>query len=264
MVKKMKKILYTGSRSGISYYVVSKLKSMDYYLYLGVHTDLEQKYLKQKYKDYKNIEVFKLDITNAKDKEKIKNLDIDILINNAAIGEGGSLTEMDMDRVRNNFETNVFSSFEIVQIVFKNMMKKNSGKIIIMSSLASIIPLNFLGSYCGTKASISQMTRVLKNEVKLLTNNIKIVLIEPGMYYTGFNQVMLDNKYKEMILDSYFKSQIEIIRKKENILFNLLEKNSYASIGNKIIKAIKCDNPKFVYRAPLLQSIGAKIYSIFK
>ena len=237
---------------------------MDYYLYLGVHTTLEEKYLKGKYKDFKNIDVFKLDITNIKDKEKIKKLDIDILINNAAIGEGGSLTEIDMDRVRNNFETNVFSSFEIVQIVLKNMIKKGSGKIIIMSSLASIIPLKFLGSYCGSKASISQMTRVLRKEVKMLNSNIQIVLIEPGIYHTGFNEIMLENKYKYMDIDSYFKKQIEQIRKKENILFSLLSKNDFSSVGDKIIKAVISDHSRFVYRAPFLQSIGAKLYNIFK
>ena len=168
-----------------------------------------------------------------------------------------------MDRVRNNFETNVFSSFEIVQIVLKKMIKKDNGKIIIMSSLASVIPLNFLGAYCGTKASISHMARILKNELKLITSKIKVVLIEPGMYHTGFNQVMLDNKYNNNI-NSYFNYQIRQIRKKENFIFSLLEKKNYDSISNKIVCAIKNEHPKFIYRAPFFQGIGAKIYNIFR
>lgn len=258
----MKKILYTGARSGIAINTINKIMNDNYYIYLTVHTDKQLEYIKEKYKNNKNIECFKLDITDKKDKEKLKKLDIDILINNAAIGEGGSLAEIDMDRVRDNFEVNVFSSFEIVQIVLKKMIEKDSGKIIIMSSLASIIPLNFLGSYCGSKASISHMTRILNNEIKLISKNIKIVLIEPGMYHTGFNQVMLDNKYNN--IDSYFNEQIKLIRKKENLIFSLLEKKKYDSIGNKIVKAIKCNNPKFIYRAPFFQSLGTKIYSMFK
>lgn len=259
----MKRILYTGARSGIAINTINKIINEDYYLYLTVHTDKQLEYLQNKYKNNKNIECFKLDITDKKDREKIKNLDIDILINNAAIGEGGSLAEIDMDRVRNNFETNVFSSFEIVQIVLKRMIKKDNGKIIIMSSLASVIPLNFLGAYCGTKASISHMARILKKELKLITSKIKVVLIEPGMYHTGFNQVMLDNKYNNNI-NSYFNSQIKQIRKKENFIFSLLEKKTYDSISNKIVCAIKSEHPKFIYRAPFFQGIGAKIYNIFK
>lgn len=260
----MKKVLYTGARSGISEFVINKLIKKNYFIYITVHTSIEEEVLKEKYKHIKTVECFKLDITDKKDREKLSKLDIDILINNAAIGQGGSLSEIDMNRVRENFEVNVFSSFEIVQIVLKDMLKKKKGKIIIMSSLASIIPLNFLGSYCGTKASISHMTRILKNEMKLINKNIKIVLIEPGMYHTGFNQVMLENKYKYMNIDSYFKSQIEKIRKKENLIFTLLEKRSLSSIGNKIVKAIDSNNHRFIYRAPFLQSLGVKIYSIFK
>ena len=260
----MKKILYTGARSGISDYVIDKLIKKKYFIYITVHTKYQEEIMREKYIKNKNVKVFKLDITDKNDRQKLLDLDIDILINNAAIGEGGSLTEIDMDRVRENFEVNVFSSFEIVQLVLKMMLKKSSGKIIIMSSLASIIPVNFLGAYCGTKASISQMTRVLKNEVKLLNKNIKVVLIEPGMYHTGFNQVMLENKYKYMDIDSYFQSQIKEIRKKENLLFNLLEKKNLSSIGNKIVSAVNDKNPKFIYRAPFFQSLGTKIYSLFK
>ena len=71
---------------------------------------------------------------------------------------------------------------------------------------------------------------------------------------------MLDNKYKSMSIDSFFKEQLDIIRKKENCLFNLFEKKELSSIGNKIYKAITINNPNFIYRAPLVQSIGAKLY----
>lgn len=257
----MKTLLYTGARSGIAINTINKIINDDFYIYLTVHTDKQLEYIKEKYKDKKNIKCLKLDITNKNDRKILEELDIDVLVNNAAIGEGGSLTEIDMNRVRHNFEVNVFSSFEIVQIALKKMLEKDSGKIIIMSSLASIIPINFLGSYCGTKASISQMTRTLKNEIKLLSNNIKVVLIEPGMYHTGFNQVMLDNK---MDINSYFDKQIMQIRKKENFIFGFLEKKNYNSISNKIVKAIRSNNPKFIYRAPCLQAIGTKIYNIFR
>ena len=60
-----------------------------------------------------------------------------------------------------------------------------------MSSLIGLMPLKFLGVYSATKASIIHLTTTLKEELKLLDTNIKVVLIEPGMYHTGFNQVML-------------------------------------------------------------------------
>lgn len=255
----MKRILITGSRSGIAKRVIDKLKDKDYYIYATTHTELQAKRLKEIYKDYKNIECFKLDITDNSDRKKVTNLKIDILLCNAAISNGGSLAEIDIERVRENYEVNIFGNLELIQNVLKQMITRD-GKVIIMSSLVGIIPLNFIGTYASTKASLIKIAETLKNELKLINKNINICLIEPGIYLTGFNKYMFMNKYDNK--DTYFKNELELIRTKESLILNLLGQNNYDSIVNKIVKAIESDNPKFIYRAPLLQVVGAKIYSL--
>lgn len=259
----MKTILFTGARSGIASQVIDRLVNKDYHIYVTVHTEKQLQIVKRKYAKYSNVECFKLDVTKQEDKEKLANLDIDILFNNAAIGEGGSMAEIPMNKVRNNFEINVFSYFEIIQIVLEKMLEKNAGKIINMASLAGIVPISFLGSYCATKASIIKMTDCLRKELKILDSNVKVCLIEPGLYHTGFNQVMLNNKYEWMDVDSYFKNCIEFIKNKENFIFNTFEKHKLNLLVKKIVKAIKAKNPDFIYRAPYSQVIGAKLYSLF-
>ena len=260
----MKSILITGARSGIIAPVIKKLLNKNYKLYLTVHTNKELEKIKEKYNKYKNVECFKLDVLNKEDKNKLKTLDIDILISNAAISYGGSISELPIEKLRENFEVNVFSNFEIVQIVLKNMIKKDKGKIIMISSLSGLVPLKFIGGYSATKASIIKLTETLKSEIKLISKNIKIVLVEPGMYHTGFNQYMLENKYDWMNKKSYFKEELEYIRKQENLLFKIFELKKFDSIANPIYKAVVCKNPPFLVRAPLYQVIGAKIYLLFK
>ena len=257
----MKKILITGSRSGIAKHLIDRIKDKDYYIYATTHTELEAERLKEIYKEYINIECFKLDITDKKDRNKIDKLKIDILFCNAAISNGGSLTEIDISKVKENYEVNVFSNLELIQKYIKNIIN-DKGKIIIMSSLAGIIPLNFIGSYSSTKASLIKIAETLKNELKIINKNIKICLIEPGIYLTGFNSYMFMNKYDNK--DTYFKNELELIHAKENLILNLLGQNDFNPIVNKIEKAIESDNPKFIYRAPLSQVIGAKLYSLFK
>lgn len=249
---------------GIGRECVKKLIKKNYYIYLTVHEESELEIIKNKFSDYNNIECFKLDITNKEDLKKLNDLDVDILINMAAIGYGGSILEIPIDKVKDNFQVNVFSYFEAIQIVLKKMMDKNEGKVIIISSLASIIPLKFLGVYSATKASITNITTALQKEIKLIDGNIKVVLIEPGMYHTGFNQLMLENKYDWMKKKSYFKEELELIKKQENLFFSLIEKKKFNSIVNKIIKATESNNPKKIYRAPLSQVIGAKLYHLFR
>lgn len=260
----MKTILFTGARSGIQAKVIEQIKKKDYHIYITVHNEKQLELVKKHYKEDSNITCFKMDVTEHKDLQLLENLDIDILVSNAAIGEGGSMAEIPMDFVRSNFETNVFSYFTVIQIVLRKMMQKKSGKIINMASLAGLIPIPYLGSYSATKASIIKMTQALKLELKDLKTDIQICLIEPGLYHTGFNQVMLENKYAWMSIDSYFQNQIDQIQKRENLMCKLLEKKNMNSIVKQIVKAIESKKVKPIYRAPILQVIGAKLYLIFK
>ena len=101
----MKKVLITGARSGIISKVIDRIKNR-YYIYVTVKNDKQLEMIKEKYKDFKNIECLKLDVTNKKDIEMLNNLNIDIFISNAAVGEGGSISEIPFDKVRYNFEIN--------------------------------------------------------------------------------------------------------------------------------------------------------------
>lgn len=257
----MKKILITGARSGIAKRVIDEIKDNDYYIYATTHTILESKRLGEIYKDYNNIKCFKLDITDINDRNKIKELDIDVLLCNAAISNGGSLTEIDISLVRENYEVNVFSNLALIQLYLGNIMN-SKGKIIIMSSLAGIIPLSFIGSYSSTKASLIKIAETLKQEIKLVNKDIKVCLIEPGIYLTGFNKLMFMNKYDDV--DSYFDQVIDLIELKENLILKYLGQNNFRPIVRKIVKAIESDNSKFIYRAPFIQVLGAKLYSLIK
>ena len=255
----MKKILITGARSGMIYPGIERLKR-NYFRYVTVHTDSEVKYIKNLYKE-NNIECIKLDIT--KDLDKLNKLDIDILVCNAAIAESGSLFEIPLEKVKENYNVNVFSNLDLIQKVSKKMIKKGKGKIVIISSLTSKMVLPFLGSYSSSKASLSAIARSLYYESKLLKSKIDIVLIEPGLYKTGFNKLAFDKKYEFMDNDSFFKSQIELIRKVENAYLFLFERRKLKSIANKIYEAITIDNPKFRYSAPFSHNLFSKIINLF-
>lgn len=241
------------------YPVIQRLKR-NYFIYVTVHTDSEVKYIKNLYKE-NNIECIKLDIT--KDLDKLNKLDIDILVCNAAIAESGSLFEIPLEKVKENYNVNVFSNLDLIQKVSKKMIKKGKGKIVIISSLTSKMVLPFLGSYSSSKASLSAIARSLYYESKLLKSKIDIVLIEPGLYKTGFNKLAFDKKYEFMDNDSFFKSQIELIRKVENAYLFLFERRKLKSIANKIYEAITIDNPKFRYSAPFSHNLFSKIINVF-
>lgn len=259
------KILITGARSGIAFLTGITLAYRGHFVYMTTHTKEEAIKLKE-IVDSMNLKamIFKLDILNEEDRKLINTLDIDVLINNASIGVGGSILDLPIEKLKQNFEVNYFSSYDIVRRIGNRMIKNNKeGKIIIMSSTAGIISIPFLGSYCSTKSAISTMATSLRRELKTLKSKVKVVLIEPGAYKTGFNQVMIDDIDKNMDIDSVFYNDKEKINKYLHKMFDLIEKKKIDSIVVKIIEAVESKNPKAKYRAPLLQRIMTRIYLIF-
>ena len=251
-------VLITGDRSGIGYDLGMKLINKGYFVYLGVKTELEKEMLIRKIdiKLMDKVRVIKLDITNENDRDIVNHLDIDCLVNQAGIGIGGSLIELPISEIRKNFEVNFFSTFRLVQIYINDRIKKNKkGRVLVTSSIAGMMALPYLGSYCSTKSAISTMTTCLNKELKSRKIDIKMKLIEPGAYKTGFNQVMINNKEKYM-------SNCEDINKKQELLFNLIEKRSNKSIVNKMYDAIISESNKLIYRSPFIQVMGAKIYML--
>lgn len=253
----MKTILITGARSGIMNQVIHSIKDR-YIIYATVRTDNQLKRIKEKYKNEKNIKCYKLDITDEKDRNLLSHLNIDILINNAAVNYGGSLIDMDINKIKENYEVNVFSSLLITQIVLKKMLQDKKGKIINMASLAGIVPICFIGSYSSTKSAIIKITETLKKELNKISN-IKVSMIEPGFYDTGFNQVMFDNKD----IDLYFSHLKNQINQEQEFIHRWIEKKNLNSIVKKIIKCIDSENPKFIYRAPFSQVVFSKLYTLF-
>lgn len=251
-------VLITGAASGIGFNTGIKLAKKGYHVFLTTEDDKQLETLREKLVDIDNVGSFRLDITNEEDRHLLDNMDIDILISNAAIGQGGSILDVPMKDVRKCYDVNVFYNFEIIKLVCKKMLEKGSGKIIIMSSMLANISLPFFGIYASTKASISMLASSLRKEIKLINNSIKIAIIEPGIYKTGFNRFMIENgnitKYK------LFNESIENLEKE---ILNFAGLDELDSISKKIICAIEDDNPKLIYRAPLLQNILIKLYIKF-
>lgn len=253
-------VLITGGCSGIGVEVGKRLSLYGHKIYLGIHTKSQVKRAIERLKEYKNIKCIKLDVTKNQDINQLKDFKIDVLFCNAAVGYSGSILEIPFQNIKKSYEVNVFSTIKIMQLVAKQMIENNSGRIIVMSSLLGEVPLKFFGVYSSTKASLISLAISIKKELKLINKNIKVCLIEPGAYYTGFNQIMIENKFSWMKQKSYFNN-LNKLREKELKMFNLIEKKRLNTIVWKIEDAILSNNPKFIYSAPFFQVLFLKIYS---
>ena len=210
-----------------------------------------------------SLEVFKLDITSAQDREKILSLELDVLINNAGVGESGSLAEVDIDRIRHVFEVNLFGTLALTQLALRGMIQRQRGTVLLVSSIAGRIPMPFLMPYSMSKFALSAAGAGLRAELQQLRCGVHVALIEPGAIHTGFNQAMTESKYAWMGKQSYFSAHVARLKAEEKRTFQFLEAKTTQSIVSQIVKAAEAKKPKLRYVAPWIQGFGVRLALIF-
>lgn len=112
---------------------------------------------------------------------------IDILINNAGYGQGGSVENVSIDDAKNQFEVNVFGLARLCQLVIPYMRERGSGRIVNISSIAGLFSSPFLGWYHASKYSVEAISDALRLEVQPF--GIKVVIIEPGLTGTDWGMI---------------------------------------------------------------------------
>lgn len=262
MIKK--KIVITGAGSGLGKMAAIELARRGHTVYATAQYENQCEELNNiAISENINLKSFKLDILLQEDRNKLFDIDFDTLINNAAIGDSGSVSEIRVDRFENVFETNVFSSIKLTQIAIKKFIELKHGRIIFISSLAGRLPFPFLAPYSSSKFAIESFVTCLRSEMKLLNDaNIQIGMIEPGAYATGFNKENNEKKYTWMQDKSYFKYKLNIIKKYEEKLWNLIESHNFKPIIKQYIKAVEDNRLKRRYTAPKFQAIFIQLCRI--
>jgi NAD(P)-dependent dehydrogenase (short-subunit alcohol dehydrogenase family) len=109
---------------------------------------------------------------------------IDYLVNNAGYGLLGGVEESSKQEVQANFDVNVFGLLSVTRAVLPHMRKAGTGKVINVSSVLGLISVAGWGIYAATKFAVEALSEALSQEVAPF--GIKVTLIEPGYFRTGF------------------------------------------------------------------------------
>jgi short-subunit dehydrogenase len=257
-------ILITGAGSGIGRDAAFALAARGHRVIATTVDEAQSEALRADAAERKlPIETFKLDITSAEDRERLRPLALDVLINNAGVGESGSMAEVPMARVRRTFEVNVFATFELTQVVLQGMIARQRGTVLFVSSIAGRLPIPFLMPYGMSKFALSAGAAGLRAEMDQLGRHVQVALIEPGAIHTGFNQAMSASKFQWMGEGSYFAGKAERLKAQDARTFGWLEARSTRSIVACIVKAAEARRPRLRYVAPWIQGLGVRIARLF-
>jgi NADP-dependent 3-hydroxy acid dehydrogenase YdfG len=137
-------------------------------------------------------EILELDVTSEQSMQTAvavileRHGKIDVLVNNAGYGLNGPIEELEMDKLRHQFETNVFGLVRLTQLVLPSMRQYQSGRIINVGSIGGTFTAPGAGAYHASKWALESITDALRFEVQSF--GIDVSLIQPTGVYTQFDQ----------------------------------------------------------------------------
>jgi len=244
-----KTILITGCSTGIGYTTAVELKKRGHTVIASARKQEDVFRLQQE-----GFTAIQLDLADSDSIQqavnsaiKLSDGKIDALFNNGAFGQPGAVEDLSRDVLRFQFETNLFGTHELTNLIIPLMRKQGHGRIIYNSSILGLVAMRYRGAYNASKFALEGLADTLRLE--LYGTDIHISLIEPGPILTEFRKNSLA-LYKKNIdaTHSYHKEiyqTMEARLQKEGaaVPFTL----PASAVTKKVIHALEARQPKMHY-----------------
>ena len=191
----IKTALITGASSGIGKELAKIHAQNGGNLVIVARSGGKLKSLKQDLETKHNIKVYIIekDLTKAKAAKEIhdeiseNNIQIDYLINNAGFGGIGKFHERNLEEDLSMIDLNIKALTAMTHYFLQDFIKNNSGKILNVSSTASLLPGPLQAVYYATKSYVTSFSNAIAEELK--ETNITVTNLMPGATDTSFGKV---------------------------------------------------------------------------
>jgi short-subunit dehydrogenase len=216
------KALVTGASSGMGRDIAIYLSELGYDVILVSRDENRLKETANKIKT--NVEIYPIDLTGRDNCFKLydhfKDEDIDILVNGAGFGLFGNTWETDINKELKMIDLNVTAVHILTKLFLQDMVKKDKGYIMNISSSAGFLAGPGLNTYYATKNYVTKWTTAIYQELKAAKSKVRICALCPGPVDTNFNKVAggsftvkaLSSEYvAHYAVDQMFKNKLLIV-----------------------------------------------------
>src|SRR6202020_213234 len=182
----LRKVLITGAGTGCGHEAAMRLGEKGFDVIAGVEIYAQVQTMKRQAAERGvTLQVEKLDVTNDGDRRKALAWDVEILVNNAGVGEGGATVDIPAFNIRNEFEVNVTGPLLLTQGIAKQMVKRGAGRIVWVSSREGLNVNPFTGVYSASKHAVEAIAETMAYELQEF--GVEVATVNPGPFLTGFN-----------------------------------------------------------------------------
>ncbi|MGE5086970.1 MAG: SDR family NAD(P)-dependent oxidoreductase [Bacillota bacterium] len=237
-------ILVTGASRGIGRAFANMCAEDKAYLHVVVRKEDDELQKELENAGAKSVTQWVVDLSSRESIEQLvqqlKDVQIDILFNNAGTLTGGLLEEQPLDEIYNMLQVNLNAIVHLTRGLLPGMLARRRGKIINNSSISAYMHFPGVSTYAASKAAVAAFTDCLRVELKdtgvstllLLTPAVKTGLYQEferlhGPSLPVLNEVISPLKYVQMIREAILHD------------LELLEPVGLAGVGLKVAKYIK-------------------------
>lgn len=181
-------ILITGCSSGIGYQTAVTLKARGHQVIASARNPEDVARLK-----HAGFFALQLDLADSNSIQQavlamieFTGGKIDALFNNGAFGQPGAVEDLTRAVLRHQFETNLFGTHELTNLIIPLMRQQGQGRIIYNSSVLGLVAMPYRGAYNASKYALEGLVDTLRLE--LHGTNIQLSLIEPGPILSDFRK----------------------------------------------------------------------------
>ncbi|XP_007910403.2 retinol dehydrogenase 8-like [Callorhinchus milii] len=177
---------------------------------------------------------------------------VDIVVNNAGVGKIGPVESLSIEEMKTIFETNFFGVVRMIKALLPDMKKRQSGHIVVMSSVIGLQGVVFNDVYAASKFAIEGFCESLA--VQLLKFNIYVSMIEPGPVNTEFEMKLMEEVSQsefpgaDPVTVQYFK---DVYLPASHDIFMTMGQTPDA-IAQATMKVISMERPVFRYQTNVL------------
>jgi len=196
-------ILVTGCSSGIGLDGAIELRKRGYQVIATLRNSAGETRLRDAGIEH----VLRLDlcdstsIRRAVDKaQKISEGRLSAVFNNAAYGQPGAVEDLSREALRRQFETNLFGTHELTQLLLPSFLSQPDARIINCSSVLGLVSLPYRGAYNASKFALEGLTDTLRLELK--GTPVAVSLIEPGPITSRFRENALAAFEREIDIET--------------------------------------------------------------
>ena len=183
--------MITGASSGIGRDIALNLAKLNYDLILVGRDREALENVKTTIDGKVKVKIVVVDLSNLQKVKELyvltKNDDIDILVNNAGFGVFGEFYDIDLNTELNMLDVNIRAVDMLTKFYLKDMLKKDKGIILNVSSSAAFMAGPLLSSYYASKSYVYRLSLAINEELRRRKSKVQVSVLCPGPVDTNFN-----------------------------------------------------------------------------